>query len=415
MAVHIGTPKHKRKAIGNMKPKVVIIGHSFTSRLSLIWALSELDCDITILTMVGPNPKGPGLEVFKDIDHYSKYVNHVYYFGKSEEELIQLLLEKCIDPNQKVILLPDSDFSSCVIDEHRDDLAAHFSFPYVKNGGTVKDWNDKTRQKELARSVGLNVVKSISLSIKDGKYTIPEGIHYPCFPKAQSTILGAKKGLERCDNEEQLRTLLNKMGRQYDLEVMIEDFKKINNEYAVLGFSDGDTVVIPGMIEILSSSIYRPGIAKFGRVTGLEGFEDTVARFKDFVRKLGFVGIFDIDFYRSAGELFFSEINLRFGGSGYAVTKMGSNLPAMYVKSILGQDISHMPKRIYCNKTYANERLCMDDWYRGFDTTRQYFRYLNNADIHFLDHPTDKGPKRAYQRRFLKSLFRRTAKKLLRR
>lgn len=395
----------------NKKQKVVIIGHSFTSRLGLVWALSDLDCEIIIMAMVGPNPKGEGLEIFKDIDFYSKYVSEVIYFGKSEDELLIALNRISARGEGKVILIPDSDFSSCVIDDHREELKDRFIFPYIKGEGTVKDWNDKSRQKSLAESVGLKTAHSVSIDIKNQKFTLPDDIHYPCFPKALSTILGGKRGLERCDNEEQLRSALKSMARYYDLQVLLEDYMEIENEYAVLGFSDGEHVTIPGMIEILSSSIYRPGIAKFGRVTGIEGYEDTVEKFKMFVKQLGFVGIFDIDFYRSRGELYFSEINLRFGGSGYAVTKMGANLPAMYVKYLMGHDISGMETEIHCNKTYANERLCMDDWYRAFDSTKQYFKYMRDADIHFLDNPDDKAPGRAYKRRFIKNYVKRTLKK----
>ena len=395
-----------------MRSRVVIIGHSFTSRLGLVWALAGLDCEIIILSMVGPNPNGKGLETIKDIDLYSKYVSKVFYFGKSEEELIQAL-EQCKVPGRKVILIPDSDFSSCVIDEHRKELEPYFHFPYIKNGGTIKDWNDKGKQKELAASVGLNVAQSVSFTTVGGKYVLPEGIKYPCFPKAQSTILGGKRGLERCDNEEQLHDLIRRMCREYDLQVMLEEYLKIEKEYAVLGFSDGENVVIPGLVEMLVSGIYRPGITKFGRVTGIEGFEDIVLKFKEFVRKLGFVGIFDIDFYLSGGKLYFSEINLRFGGSGYAVTQMGVSLPAMYVKTLMGESLDGMPDTLHCDKTFTNERLCLDDWYRGFETTGQYFHYLRSADIRFLENPEDKGPERAYRRRFVKSYFRRALKRLI--
>ena len=109
--------------------------------------------------------------------------------------------------------------------------------------------------------------------------------------------------------------------------------------------------------------------------------------------------------------MFFSEINLRFGGSGYAITKMGANLPAMYVRNLIGQDTSGMNKLIQCNQTYINERLCMDDWYRAYDSTKQFFHYLKCSDIRFLDNPSDKGPKRAYERRLVKNYIKRFLKK----
>ena len=91
-----------------MKQKVVIIGHGFTSRLSIIRSVAQVGCDVTVIVMTGQRRFRKSLKDDKPIDCYSKYVSQTYYcYGKDGEGLIQLLLNKCADKNQKVIIIPD--------------------------------------------------------------------------------------------------------------------------------------------------------------------------------------------------------------------------------------------------------------------------------------------------------------------
>ena len=174
---------------------------------------------------------------------------------------------------------------------------------------------------------------------------------------------------------------------------MIEDFKDIETEYALLGFSNGNDIIIPGIIKFLTNTSSHFGIAMTGMAMPINGFEEIIDKFKAFVREIGFCGVFDIDFYSSEGQLYFGELNLRFGGSGYAITKMGVNLPAMLVKHFRGEDYSKMKATIDRTSNYVNERMCEDDWYRGYLTNREYHQRINTADICFISDNNDPRPK----------------------
>ena len=76
-----------------MKQKVVIIGHSYTSRLSLIRSVAQIGCDVTVIVMTGLKRDGKTPNTKKPIDCYSKYVSHVYYcLRKDKDAFIQILL-----------------------------------------------------------------------------------------------------------------------------------------------------------------------------------------------------------------------------------------------------------------------------------------------------------------------------------
>lgn len=402
-----------------MQQKVVIIGHSFSSRLSITRSVAQIGCDVTVIVMTGYKRDGKTLNTSKPIDCYSKYVSHVYYcHRRNTEGLIRLLLEKCTDEGQRVILFPDSDDSVVTIDKHKEELKGHFMFPHICNGsGSTEYWMDKFRQKEAAKSIGLNVAEGVVIDIQDGKYDIPSSIQYPCYTKPLATMNGGKGGMHRCNNVTELCKALNEFitTRMRTGKVLAEQYKEIETEYALLGFSDGKEVVIPGIMQLLVISKRNKGIALQGKVMPVDGFEDVIAKFKQLVLKIGFVGVFDIDFYQCDSKIYFCEINLRFGGSGYAVTKMGVNLPAMFMKYCQGEEWKQSVMDIRESAIYVNERMLMDDWNSGFITYNEFKQYLKDADIHFISDDDDSMPERRFNQELKKRRVVNIIKKLIKR
>lgn len=402
-----------------MAQKVVIIGHSFSSRLSIIRSVAQIGCEITVIVMTGFKRGGKTINDKKPIDCYSKYVSNVYYcLRTAKETLIQILLNHCADSQQKVVLIPDSDDTVVAIDNNRERLKDFFLFPHIiPQSGNLEYWMDKTHQKELAREVGLNTADLLQvIEIVDGRYDIPSGLTYPCFSKPLATMNGGKGGMRCCNDEEELADALDYIIIQYkikDVKVLIEDYKEIEQEYALLGFSNGKEVVIPAILRFLSVSKHNKGIARQGVVMPIDGFEELVDRFKQLILRIGFVGVFDIDFYESEGEFYFCEANLRFGGSGYAIIKMGVNLPAMMVKYLTGESIEDMNRYISGTAIYANERMCMDDWSYGYISKKEYHRILDGSDIRFIPDDNDPLPEQAYQKKIRTMRFKKAIKQLL--
>ncbi len=393
-----------------MKQKVVVIGHGYTSRLSIIRSagMAGYDVDVVVICYGTKKPK------LRPIDCYSKYVNKVLYSPSGNEEaLVRLLLDTYKDGASKPILVPESDFAVKAIDTHLSSLKDDFYIPNI-NGkeGAVVAWMDKQKQKEQARGVGLNVAECTRITLTDGKYTIPTGIKYPCFPKP---VDGGKKGLGRCDNKEELDKALRRMAAIRDMDVMIEDFLDIDKEYALVGFSDGKDVVIPAILhnEQMAHGGHF-GVAKAGKVLPVTGYESLIEKFKQLILSIGFVGLFDIDFLECQGKFYFDEINLRFGGSGYAVTKAGCNLPAMMADFFYGKgwNISYS---MTVPLSFANERTCLDDWYYGFISFNEYKDDISHADICFVKDEDDIAPYKAYKRYFMNCSVKRFVKRLLNR
>ena len=402
-----------------MKQKVVIIGHSYSSRLGIIRSVAQMGCEVTVIVMTGLKRDGKTLNTQKPIDCYSKYVSHVYYcLRKDKEGLIRILLDKCIDAQQKVVIFPDSDDTVAAIDNNRVRLSEHFCFPYICNGsGSIEYWMDKIHQKNMAHSVGLNVANGIEIDINEGEYLIPDDMTYPCYTKPLATMNGGKGGMHRCNNEIELRRALNEYinTRAKTGKILVEEYKEIDTEYALLGFSDGKEVVIPGIMQLLVISKKNKGIALQGKVMPVYGFEEVIDKFKQLVLRIGFVGVFDIDFYKCDNLIYFCEMNLRFGGSGYAITKMGVNLPAMFVKMCQGENWECPVMDIYDTATYVNERMLFDDWNSGFMAYKELKNMRNTADICFIADTDDFQPEKEFKSAIRKQRIVNFVKKLVKR
>lgn len=399
-----------------MKQKVIVIGHGYTSRLGVIRALGRGGYEVTVIVMTGYDRDGKTLNTKKPIDCNSKYVSRVLYCPSDREKLIQLLLTECVDPQQKVVLIPDSDFSTAAVDLNAERLSDHFLFPHINHRpGEIVAWMDKFRQKELAASVGLNVARGWRIDVTKGTFSIPNDILYPCFPKPLATLQGGKRGLKRCDNEDELRDVVAVLSKTNPtISILVEEFKKIDVEQALLGFSDGQEVIIPGIIKtkVLAHGGHF-GVAIQGEILPVTGYEELIEKFKSIVLRIGFVGIFDIDFYQCEKEIYFCEINFRYGGSGYAYTAMGVNFPVMLVKTLLGESISEMQRTIAQKAVFVNERMCIDDWYSGYVSTKDYKRILNASDIRFVYDKEDKSPQYQLEKLFRIRYFKRIVRKLI--
>lgn len=394
------------------RQKVVIIGHGYSSRLGVIRALGLADYEIIVIVMV-VNKRNGRPDYTPPIDSFSKYVSRVFYCLPDAEQLISLLLEKCVDDDQKVVLLPDSDFSAAAIDLNQKRLERHFLFPHIRHTpGEIVGWMSKVKQKEAADRIGLNVANGFVIDVKDGVYELPSSISYPCFPKPVMSLVGAKIGLGRCETELQLRDALNRLiKRSPSVSVLVEDYLPIDEEYALLGISDGTDVHIPGILHI--SSLAKGGhfgVAEKGEIFPVNGYESLLEGFKTFVRQTRFVGIFDIDFFESEGRYYFCEMNFRYGGSGYAYTKMHVNLPTIYVKMISGESLDK--SSFVENKAgYINERMCLDDWYQGYISTKEFLEMRRNCDISFIADDDDPKPQRLFNRVLCRTGIKRLIKR----
>ena len=392
--------------VGKMKQKVVIIGIYENNRLAMIRPLGKIGYDIDVIALGNRVSK-------KGVDSYSKYVSN-YYQCKEDEGLgvVDFLMNLCKDHSQKAVLIPVDDFSVVLLDNNYNILKDNFLLPNIhEEQGAIVKWMNKDVQKTHALKCGLNVVDSKTVEIVKGAYILPTGISYPCFPKTQYYVKGAKQFLRKCSDETELIRVLDSIcGLQNDVIVIIEDFKEIEREFSIGGFSDGNNVVISGVIEKQTIS---NGVTMTGRIVPISGYEVLVDKYKNFIRSIGFWGVFDFDLFRSGDEFYFCELNLRYGGTGYAYIKKGINLPEMLVRSLRGNPVEDININISTVSSFVNEKVCLKSWYKGKMTTKEYLRVMESSDLFLYKDDNDPIPGQLFVKRMKNLRLRRFIRKVL--
>ena len=314
--------------------KAVVCGRNFTSRLGMIRALGESGYEVILVrTNEG-----------HDIDSYSRYViKDIFSSERDEGSLMQTLLSLQPESGGKMLLMPVDDYCAAVIDQNLDALKDKYLFQNINmTQGEVGRLMDKGLQKSLAVKAGMNVASGRLVKIENGLYSIPEEVKYPCFTKPLASFKDGKAYMRKCSSEKELRTVLDSAAStRKNCDIMVEDFVQIEKELAIVGISDGEKVVIPGVIQMLLDGIMyvegaatHTGVTCLGKVYPPELYKDFLSRIEDMVKAFRFVGLFDVDAYIADGKLFFNELNLRFGASGYSITASGINLPKMLADSL---------------------------------------------------------------------------------
>lgn len=373
--------------------RIIVIGRNYTSRLGMIRAVGKLGYEVIVISTVYKLPDVKSKT--KSIDYYSKYVKqYLFALEPNRENLISVLLSIPQEKNQKDIIIPVDDYAASTIDLYLDKLKDRFLFPNIEGRqGAITRLMDKNLQKEIAKKSGLYVANGWSVDVKHGQYSLPVDIHYPCFPKPQVSFMGNKRCMKRCDNEAELRQSMDEVLRSNpECPFVIEEYINIEREYATLGFSDGETVVLPAMIHLLrDGSGPHKGVTLQGQILPASQYHGFLSQVKNFIKGLHFVGLFDVDSYESNGKIFFNELNLRFGASGYAITASGVNLPELLVRKLLNVTYTE-PSDIKCSSLFVNEKVALDE-YAGYYIDRIAYRsFIETSKITFIQSKDDVAP-----------------------
>ena len=397
--------------------KIAILGRNYTSLLGMIRAVGELNFDITVIKTVPNYSKPSHLKRFikkmvydKDIEASSKYVKEYVCINQKSSIIVDMLRSLVTSSEDVIILLPTDDFTTSVIDSNQDLLRKNFIFPNIDNEtGKIVAYMDKNKQKQLAKKAGLLVADGKVLELVDGKYSIPLDINYPVFTKPQVSFKGDKTFMKKCDNKKELNELLKSIPTSLKCPILVEEYIEIEKEYAILGCSVNDEVIMPGIIQMLKSGNgAHKGVTMLGKIKPLNENKTLVNSLEKFIKNLGFSGLFDIDLYESNGKIYFNELNLRFGASGYAITAAGVNLPEFYVKKVLNENATELQD--IKESHFVNEKVCLDDYSQGFMNYKEYKKIINDSDIRFIKNNSDTNPYKIFKRKEMITRIKRKLK-----
>lgn len=395
--------KNKRNPLSD-KPRVLVAGRNYSSNLCMARAVGMAGYEVEVFRLFKVLPEFGTIRRYLKPDAYSKYVKAFHVCVSLNKN--QIIFEKLLaiaDKRKRMLLIPTDDLVADVIDEHYKKLQKYYILPNVHGiSGEVGRLMSKDVQGSLARAAGLPVINSCLITVKHGKKPIiPGSVIYPCFVKPNISKNSSKGKMRRCNNETDLRRTLRRYAREGDVEMVCQEFVAIEKEYSILGVSTKDGAIGPGFFcADAGGHGGRRGVALMGRVLPLDKYKELIDKVVSFVGSLGYEGLFDVDLIEDKnGKFYFVELNLRFGGSGYAITASGLNLPGMYADyAVFGKPIDMNAKIERPGKSFLNERVALGEYLGGFITYKDIKAAEKKADICFIKNDEDPKPYRHFKK-----------------
>ena len=268
--------------------------------------------------------------------------------------------------------------------------------------------------KAKAREVGLKVADGWPIFFEDGEFILPKDIKYPCFLKGLNSFY-ASKGIQcRCDNEKELIQYLEICKKKYPHPVYAEEYIPIEKDLGVIGISDGNNSIIPAKAELQEMGKGSSnGVSMLGKVSSLKD-DVLLKQIKALMKDIHYIGIFNIDFVESQGQLYFVELNFRFAAYGYSVFCAGCNIPALFVNILNNNENKHLQDSIDNSCYYINEKIAIVNLFENNIRLKKYRALIKKADCTMVRDKKDPKPFRLFYIsaiqghivRFLKSIYK---------
>ena len=381
-----------------------MIGRNYVSNLCMARSLSLAGYKVEILRIFQKKPTWKNKLGSVKSESKSKYVKkHYICVTNGDNERVVERLREIGRADSKALLLPNDDFCASIVDYHLDELSQWYLMPNVcMEQGKINELMNKQTQKRLARNAGIPTVKFHLIEVQ----AINDRLHrisYPCFIKPNISNRQPKRMLRKCKDEKELMDAFNKLSATPDLEVLVEEGIYVRREYSMLGISTKEGAYSPGIFVVEKGGHKeRKGTTVLGRVLSCENLQPLVDQIDAFVSTLNMEGLFDVDLIEAEdGTIYFSELNMRFGGAGYAITASGVNLPGMFADYMFTGKLPDRNVEVTAGKQFVNEKIMQDEYIKGYLSYKDVKRHMKEADIYFVKDKNDKYPYRCLQRYYL--------------
>lgn len=303
--------------------KVIVIGGEHHNTLGVIRGLGERGVKSELILVTSSK---------MTFVNYSRYVSSCIKLD-DDSKIIETLLSRYKNEQEKPVVICCSDSSSGVIDENRNKLTHYFLLPGSEEQGRISKLMSKKTMAELAIEVGLNIPGTFY--VEHPKEELDK-IPLPCIIKPLESRKGSKTEISIC----RTRNELNSYAKEHDVtKDQIQEFVDKDFEYQLIGCSTSKEIIIPGVSKILRPC--KGSNTSFLHYTPMEeGFCD-IEKCKEFVRRTGYRGLFSLEFLRDKqGKDYFIEINFRNDGNAICVTEAGVSLPYIWYLDCIGRDYS---------------------------------------------------------------------------
>lgn len=261
----------------------------------------------------------------------SKYFKQ-HKIATTVDEGIKFLLTSFCKESDKPILLTTSDLLAEAIDRNKKDLSTYFFLSCVSNEFDMEKLLDKNLMTNMAKECGIDVPHSVKITKKD----FSTDVLYPCIVKPNKNRQGHTKEFKSlvCKCEDELLYAMD-LAKE-DSEFILQQYVKKEYEVLLYGcrLKNGE-VFFPGCF--LKDRWLNGGDATHGKIQReMPSFLETKP-IATYLEKIGFYGLFSVEYGIENDKAYFYEFNLRNDGTSHYFYHAGVNLPYMYVLDVLGE------------------------------------------------------------------------------
>lgn len=360
----------------NGKIDFILFGEGNYNTLGVLHCMAAKGIEVFLLLV------GSGKRMLEGVViGYSKFARYGHVVQTEQDGLEWILAHQAEFP-QGTIIYPTSDSAETLLDCHYDALISHFAFPHCGKQGEVTRLMEKDVQTSIAQEYGIRTLKS--------RYTNAPGfnigdVEYPCMSKPLVSIAGSKGDMRVCHNRQELDDAL--ATAKHTKDFIVQQYIQNEADLLFLGIRlpDGE-VWMPSLVK-------KPGVSSTGEythaiiTTAVEEHLPELAKVKEYVQALNYVGPFSIEFGLEKGQNYFFEINLRNDGTSHYPLASGVNIPYVYYRSCKGQltaedmyyDQAEYPMidEVLDIRRVLSREISFSQWWHLFRSAKAYRHYVS--------------------------------------
>lgn len=370
------------------KIKAVVITDDHYNGLGMVRSLGLAGIEVTLLLTASDKS-------FVDSSKYVDKCIKIYPTAKAIITEVNKIISEYSDTT--IVLFPLNDFTAQVLDENITSFPSNVLCPNAK--GKMHKLSDKYFIKTIAEDCGFVVPKGVLVDLDKTAYIFWST--FPAIIKPLVSVEGAKSDIAIIQNTSELELEYQRYRDQGYTRALVEEFIDGSNSHMieVMGARNLDSSIdFAGIISKIREFPIQNGSTSYASIVSThDGIEfDSIT---NFLNRIDYVGIFDIEYKYANGKAYFIECNFRNGAPGFIFTKIGHNIPAIWIEKNLKVDLGVEHKQV----PEINFMIEQNDFINMLKGTPVFFKwqkqYKEACKIFSLK--GDQKPVRRYYKQFV--------------
>lgn len=325
--------------------------------------------------------------VFQGVRHcasLSKYCTKLVELSTLEEGL-EYLLSNFNDEQNKAVIINSNDLIAEFLDLHRTELSKYFIVPGTSTAGLLKKIDNKMTMTNIARELGFDVPESMECNSE----TDLQNVSYPCLLKPTNQTLGRYNEFKFkvCKTAKQLKRTMRYVRKE--------------SKFILQQYIPKESVALVYGCRTLDGKTHLAGVLEKDRFcdNGDGSHGVLMANFPEYIKadlierfmeKVDFYGLFSVEYLVYKGKAYFIEVNWRNDGTSHLFYQAGANMPLLWVKSSLNEDIDDVsatvaPQSFFIDEIFDEENIkkkviSREQW-KNERETATVFKYYDQDDM----------------------------------